>query len=328
MKKVFLVGYYGYGNFGDDILLNMFSSDLLSKGCYLSVLGNIKNLESVNKKSFFKIYRTIKNSDIVFFGGGGIFQDTTSFFSFLYYSTIMFLSVLFKKKVVLAFIGVDRFRFRISKYIFSYLLNKKNIEIIVRDEASGKYLSEIGVATDVVVSHDPSFAAFKKSEKNESVLGVNIRRIKGFWNKAKKKNLHRLILSKMENYERLVFYILDKNNEEELVDEFCLEFNLDASKIYVNTNNYSEVFSCGYLITMRYHLLLLSTINTVPCLSVYYDTKLKHVAEEFCVPSTDLRNIDNIEFASGNSFDIKSVIDKVDSDLFDLYLKSLGEVIA
>ncbi|KKQ11662.1 MAG: Polysaccharide pyruvyl transferase [candidate division TM6 bacterium GW2011_GWF2_36_6] len=110
MKNYLIVGYYGYENAGDELLLERTLELLteLEEPAFFHVLYNKRNIKKIegkpnckfiNRWSFMAISQAIKKSDAIVFGGGGLFQDTTSAKSFLYYLGILTFALVLKKPV-------------------------------------------------------------------------------------------------------------------------------------------------------------------------------------------------------------------------------------
>ena len=93
--KAALLGYYGFGNLGDELLLKACIDILESCGIgrdKIVVLSNDPEgmagefrVDAVNRWSFREIVRTFRESERLIFGGGGIFQDSSSVKSCLWY---------------------------------------------------------------------------------------------------------------------------------------------------------------------------------------------------------------------------------------------------
>ena len=93
--KAAILGYYGFGNLGDELLLSacleMFSRCGIGRES-LVVLSNkpeetSKNfgVDAVNRWSFREAVKVFRNSETFLLGGGGIFQDTSSVKSCVWY---------------------------------------------------------------------------------------------------------------------------------------------------------------------------------------------------------------------------------------------------
>ena len=122
MKRLFLMGYFGFGNAGDNFILRK-SIDFFNKefeDCSICVGYNDKDsiqsifkdhklnfsvgafkgpLTFTSRMSFFQVLSTLLKSDSLVYPGGGLLQDATSRRSLFYYLGILLLARLLGKKV-------------------------------------------------------------------------------------------------------------------------------------------------------------------------------------------------------------------------------------
>jgi polysaccharide pyruvyl transferase CsaB len=126
-----LCGYYGYGNLGDDTLLEC--AILRAKKRFgedsVSVLANApvaekyrRGVRCVSRKNVFSVIREIYSSHHLIFGGGTLFQDKTSMRSFLYYAAIAYIARLFGVRVEFWGAGFAPLEHRISRKLLSKTL--------------------------------------------------------------------------------------------------------------------------------------------------------------------------------------------------------------
>ena len=90
-----LLGYYGFGNLGDELLLTACLESLTRVGLpreNIIVLSNDPELtrenfhvKSVNRWRFSEVFHALRMSHSLILGGGGLFQDVTSVKSCIYY---------------------------------------------------------------------------------------------------------------------------------------------------------------------------------------------------------------------------------------------------
>jgi polysaccharide pyruvyl transferase CsaB len=93
--RVALAGYYGFGNLGDELLLEAAIAALSRCGVTrerMIVLSNDPDdsrrkfgVDAVDRWKIGQIYRALKQSETLLLGGGGLFQDATSLRSCFYY---------------------------------------------------------------------------------------------------------------------------------------------------------------------------------------------------------------------------------------------------
>ena len=152
MGKIFLVGYYGYNNFGDELLLNSMLkilNDVKFQGEVIIPSDNLLRIETpisykvtdIKKFDLYNIVLSIKSSDLVIFGGGNLFQTETSLKSFLYYYYIAKKAIKYKKPLFLISQGFGPIKNKFANKLLKSLLKTENAQIygFYRDEASFRY---------------------------------------------------------------------------------------------------------------------------------------------------------------------------------------------
>ena len=123
-KRATLIGYYGYGNFGDAMTLRVLCEILpYHKLIVPCAMGHAEDLPKAKGKEiqytgrFFGMLFAILRSKEVVFGGGTLFQNTTSTRSLLYYSFVAFFAHLLGRRLRMIAGGVERIRGRIPRFI-------------------------------------------------------------------------------------------------------------------------------------------------------------------------------------------------------------------
>ena len=79
-------------------------------------------------------FRALIDCDVLISGGGSLLQDITSLKSLIYYLAIIFLAIVFRKKVIIFAQGFTPFRTKLGKVLTQFVL-KKCDEIYIRDES-------------------------------------------------------------------------------------------------------------------------------------------------------------------------------------------------
>lgn len=166
MKKIFLVGYYGENNYGDDLLLKTVLKILTEIGfdgmVYIPFEEDSKHLyehvnfevQKVNKMDLLSFNKIIKSVDVVIYGGGNLFQSETSLKSFYYYYFIYKLSVKNNIPVLLLSQGFGGIKHKIAQNILKKMFKYENLYGVYRDNTSCVYA--------------------KKNKAKNSYLGVDI----------------------------------------------------------------------------------------------------------------------------------------------------------
>ncbi|MCD6449680.1 MAG: polysaccharide pyruvyl transferase family protein, partial [Thermotogaceae bacterium] len=163
LRKAVVVGYYGYGNFGDEILLKSVRRILKNIGFnsvgifYPSTDQFIAGAKVYRRFSIGDILSAIIRSNVVVFGGGGLYQDVTSFRSFLYYDLIAKISVFLKKPVIFLGTSFGPLKRSFSKFLLRRTARKNLVYFFPRDKVSERYLKHLSgnvyAGTDVAIEY-------------------------------------------------------------------------------------------------------------------------------------------------------------------------------
>ena len=129
MLTALLIGYYGFGNTGDDWL------EIQAKCLLKKVYPTIKI--DVIKKNRYKVPLFL-SQDMVVYGGGTLFQDKSSFKSFYFYLFFLFLAWIYKKPVIFLGQGIGPIQSKFNRFLFRYLVKKTNIGFGLRSTGSAK----------------------------------------------------------------------------------------------------------------------------------------------------------------------------------------------
>ena len=164
MPRVLLSGYYGFGNLGDEALLEVILDRLRARfpSARLEVLSASPKLtasqhrvETALRSDWREVRAAIARSDVVVSGGGGLLQNATSTRSLLYYAGILREAIRRRRKTMLfaQSIGPLDYWGRLIVRQFCKGLDRAT----VRDERSQGLLHELLPATPVEQTADPVF---------------------------------------------------------------------------------------------------------------------------------------------------------------------------
>jgi len=162
IKKILLAGYFGYGNFGDELLAEIFKKRLPK---------NFKadTAQKMARNPLVTLSKILKNDALVF-PGGSVFQDETSLKSVFFYILTIFFALICGKKVFLLDQGFEI----TNKFVLKVLkLALKKVKMIsVRDKTSLALLKSIGI--NAFLSADPAFSLEFPDLENTSPKAVGI----------------------------------------------------------------------------------------------------------------------------------------------------------
>ena len=173
-SEAVISGYYGFGNAGDDALLQAIAEGLRERGVYrLAALSKTKEppaagVKGVPRFRFVQVVREIRRAKVFVSGGGSLLQDATSTKSLLYYTGVIRLAHHFHVPTVIFANGIGP------------LTREKNREraaravrladyISVRDDASAQELTAMGIEKERIhVTADPVFGDSRPAAGNTS----------------------------------------------------------------------------------------------------------------------------------------------------------------
>lgn len=293
MKNILLAGYYGFGNLGDEAILEMVLKQLLeiTSRENITVLSGNKdetsskyNISTIDRYNALSIIKRLKTSNALVFGGGSLLQDVTSKRSIYYYLFLIKLAKLMGNKVIMLSQGIGPILNEKSRKITSNTLNKVDY-ISVRDNQSKEFLENIGVEQNIIsLSADPVIN-FRSEEKTENK------------NKGKKKVCFSLRNWKSANVSEKISCVAEKlaknnieccfipffyNEDLELINE--IEKNIGEAATYykerLSTNEaYDIIKNMNLLVGVRLHSLIFAASADVPFVAVSYDHKVDHFVE-------------------------------------------------
>jgi len=300
--KLFLVGYYGYGNAGDECLLQK-SIALLRQAfpkCHLSILYgkatfpsflDIQDAQCVPRQSIWKVLKGIRRSEMVVFGGGSIFQDVSSSKSFWYYALLLAITQWLGRKSVLLGQGIGPLRWRAHRWIFKRLCRRASA-ISVRDKNAFDILQKWQIPN---VTEGSDLAFFETSFKIQTGtrLGISLRPFRGDTRVAEPL---RSFLAPLIHESSVLALQPDVD-----LNYICQLTGVSIADLKQNTITIHEVSpqtklekntaaesSFKMVIAMRYHACVYAALRGIPFLALGYDKKVLALAESLGQPSIDL----------------------------------------
>ena len=160
-------GYYGFGNLGDESLLEVISGSIAERvdGVKLVALTKKPGRESKNtgmncaeRFNLITAGSSIKKSKLLVSGGGSLLQDATSKRNLIYYAGIIKLAKRAKKQVCILANGIGPVNYESNRKLTKEVVESADY-VSVRDSISLAELRDMGVSESkkVVLSADPTF---------------------------------------------------------------------------------------------------------------------------------------------------------------------------
>jgi polysaccharide pyruvyl transferase WcaK-like protein len=335
-KKVFLWGYYGSCNVGDDLLL-LALLDIFSEYKNVKLQVIVANLykefdrfQNVNfiiqpdltkykfrvLKNIIFYIKTIKDNDIIIFGGGtSLFEtDNIKYKSLLVKYIILLWNKIFYRRVIIHLsVGIGNVNTLIGTYCLSKILNLSDF-INIRDQRSyNRALSLIKNKEKVALGCDLAYLYRFESRRHQNRynIGISLFQYFGYISNDKSKaadfyaNCKILIEELLALNPQINVHLFSFQTKKGGFDE---TFNLQLKNDILNDRLHLHLYSSDTLqfikniklidlcIGMRLHFLILSIINNIPIIGINYQPKIQSEfmslgISEFCIPINDFSKI-------------------------------------
>lgn len=300
MYKILISGYYGFNNIGDESILRAVVDNLRDKleDTEITVLSQDPastsekyGVKSVNRKSMKSILNAVRKCDLLISGGGSLLQDVTSKKSILYYLIIMWFALLFRKKVFIYSQGIGPINSNINRKLTAVTLSKA-CGIVVRDEASKEFLTEIGVMPEkVVVTADPvlrikpaPLEIGQEILKKEGIELDSEQLTVGFAIRERKLGsefvdelcdaMDRLVSEKKAKIILIPFHYSEDVSVIEEIEKRLGDRVSSIKHKYLTNEMLSIIGNMDLLVGVRLHALIHSAIMDVPMIGISYDPKI------------------------------------------------------
>lgn len=297
MKKVFIFGYYGFKNIGDEAILHSIAKVLREDGDDVEIKAlsyNVRYTEKyhdimgVSRNSLKDILNSIRKSDIVISGGGTLLQDKTSSRSLYYYLALIIISKLLGKKVVFFCNGFGPIKNWINRIITRQVIKHVD-KMIIRDPMSSRKLIDLGIkenkvltTTDATLILDGSddkrvdeLLSAEKIPKDMKLIGISVRP----WN-LDEKFYEEMACFCDYAYDRGYYpvfvpmqYVNDNEISQKIRDKMKKESTI-LDKEYSPSEMLGMIKRMDILVGMRLHALIFACNMKVPVIGIEYDPKI------------------------------------------------------
>lgn len=310
-KTIVISGYYGFGNSGDEAVLQAILDALRSEASrqgfsiepiVLSVnpaaTTALHGVRSVHRLRPLEIIRALRSSDGLVSGGGSLLQDSTGLRTIPYYLSILKLAQWLGKPTFIYAQGVGPIRQRMF-FPFIRRVYKSTRYISLRDRESAKLLHSIGVdGVPIDIVSDPVMGIRTQIDKSESqshptVIGVSVRpwradrrdllqiseALRGILQQRDDARLHFLLFH--PSRDRLASqYIIEQMGEEYASRIRLFDTGDDPKELL------KKVGACDLMIGMRLHSLIYAAAYQIPMIGISYDPKIDHFLQHIGMTSS------------------------------------------
>lgn len=297
MTKLVISGYYGFGNAGDEAMLAAILEAILEvipRANITVISGNPEEtkrkhgVNAVSRVGFYKIYKAIKDCDMLISGGGSLLQDVTSDRSLYYYLTVIKLAKYLNKPVMLYAQGIGPLRRPSAKKAVAKVLNTVDL-ITVRDDISRLELESIGVKTPVQVTADAVLSMHPvdltigerllqnyKLKGTKPKIGVSVRK----WKEVTeyREELAKALDKMAEEWDASIVFIPMQHPadtaESLKIAKLMNEDSIVLEQSFTTTELLSLAGIVDIMIGVRLHALVFASLMEKPVVGISYDPKI------------------------------------------------------
>ena len=324
-EKIFMFGYYGWKNTGDDAMIyaliqEFFRKNFLSEFVVVSedslkIPKETENYVRFIEKSPFIILKEILSSSAVLWGGGTFMYDHTNtgrqFVNLTLILSIVVFSRLLQKQVYLLGIGVEPLTTEIGKFLSKSICRLSGF-VSVRDTISLNILESLGL-NKIRLSFDlsalleprkchkktenkilgmsilPFFSIYYNDPERDVLMVDEITKALKKWLLNDKRNIIYLFTFKGESKEddvQITKFLVQKLDQKDRV--ILIPYKKDP------LDSLSLLSCCDAFVGMRYHSCVFAYLSNIPLLIINYFQKCGSLAEDTGLTSSALISPDDI----------------------------------
>ena len=306
--RVVMSGYYGFGNAGDDAILEsiLHAIQAASDEVAITVLSNDPEmtrsqygLDAVSRFQVLGVLSALRRGDALLSGGGSLLQDTTSTRSLLYYLSVIRCAQLLRKPVMLYANGIGPVRRPANRRRVKRVVERATV-VTLRDHSSARELAEMGVTRSAQVTADPVFhleptgpersaalltsAGLSPGQPFAAVSVRDWRTLDSFWAELAKLCDHMRRAHGLE----ILFLLMqpDRDRAATAQVQAHMEEPSYVLEAPATPRELMGVLGMAKLcLAMRLHTLIFAARMAVPAVGLVYDPKVSSYLEELDLPS-------------------------------------------
>lgn len=307
-KRIFLQGYYGNNNLGDDYILCSILNTLNKIGdCKVCVKSEVEydyfnnrfnniDIYYLAGKSKFYCFKLMLSSDYYIIGGGGLFPEERNSIALITLIRVLCARI---AKTKVGFYGVEfnSFNKRISRFFWQKIFNLSDV-VIVRNKENAEMIHRMGVSkaysgVDVTFSFDNDVEQTEKTKEkiiiwalaapwNRTVINGNME-LEQRYEKLKSQLIS--VINDIKDYKH-VFVPFFYKNDIEMIRDIEKWLTIDY-QVIDDINNMlfdkkRQVFkSAKFAVCMRFHSVVFSLYSGIPFCAISYSPKTTNILSEY-----------------------------------------------
>lgn len=323
--RVVISGYYGYGNSGDEAVLQGVLAGLERAAGGRSQIEAVvlsgtpeataamHGVEAAPGRSPLAVWRALRRADLLISGGGGLIQDRTSARSSLYYLGVIAMAYAARVPVYVYGQGIGPVRRRWLRRLAGLVL--RGVQGAgVRDEVSGRLLTELGVPRErIQVTADAAFALPPPTVEERAQALASVGSLTGQGDEPGRRSkplvgvvwrspgtgCRQAVAGAVASFARarlasVVVVPFHPSMDREDARRFAHEVAEAGGEAVLFPDGLASprqalalVAAMDLAVCVRFHGLVYAAIAGVPALAIAYDPKVSHLAAILGVPCFD-----------------------------------------
>lgn len=354
---IVISGYYGFGNLGDESLLDIITDSVAETipGVKLAALTKKPKIDRertglscISRFNVLSVSHNLHRAKMLISGGGSLLQDSTSRLSLSYYAGVMQIAERAGAKVAVLANGIGPIGYESNKSLAAKVVDSADY-VSVRDGDSKEELIRLGVNGDKInVTSDPAFliepCGGSTTSKILSKIGiqseyfaVSVRPLKGGG-----KGKHQLTPEDLRLADEVASLCADIAKKyglipllipmQEMQDaEICsivcqkLKGKSVDSALYTPENAPEMIgvlSGARFMIGMRLHAIIFASSAKIPVIALSYDPKVKSMMSQLGQKYTVDLVGNGLDFASAVKNDVDMVLTSRDEIAADLAVRA------
>ncbi|MBC8139961.1 MAG: polysaccharide pyruvyl transferase CsaB [Armatimonadetes bacterium] len=291
--KIAALGYYGFGNLGDEAVLAGIRAALATEPLFdaaqFLVLSNAPGettrlhpgTVAANRWKWREASAALTGTDLFILGGGSLLQDATSVKSVVWYALMARIARAKARRVLWWGQGLGPLRSKVSRFLVRHIAAQANA-VTVRDKKSSLLLKEIGASGSNEIVADPAFA-LSPDTVAVPTTDTTIIALRSWRENA---GVHRLFPDRnMQNGWRDLagqarYLSMHLPDDQDFLRGFGVSNSVDWRK---DGNGIGavlgEIAAARMVIAMRLHALIFAARCGTPFVALSYDPKVAALAE-------------------------------------------------
>ncbi len=334
VTKIFLFGYFGWYNIGDDSIGLSILKELFDKYPTAEFLVTTNNPYFISENkiqkatpiefNFLSILKALIKADRFIISGGTHLQDEDKFIflvlkTFLFFSIISICANFLGKPPILLANGIGPVTRQWAKFLLKIVLINSQF-IIVRDSISYDFVCSFGLNNKCLLGFDPAILLINRykfiynENYNNKYLGISLIPFNSIYAGDPSKDefiintfviaLKRILSENEDIFLKLfAFRSGNRHSDEKIVVQLSNELNQYSNRINIIVYNGNihqfliEIASCYAFIGMRYHSSLFAYLFCKPLILIDYQEKCRGLARDIAINKRSIISIKLINFS-------------------------------